>query len=122
MREDIKELWVTALRSGEYKQGTGQLNYSGHFCCLGVLCEVLLNNEEVASLNDNLRKREHNFYGMSIRAHNYGYRGYNSSTTLSPYLIRELSMDETIIQRLVDKNDIEHKSFEEIADWIEEVL
>ena len=35
-----RQVWVAALRSGEYQQGTGYLN-SGDFCCLGVLCEVL---------------------------------------------------------------------------------
>lgn len=40
----LKEKWVTALRSGEYKQGMGMLhaveNGSDKFCCLGVLCDV----------------------------------------------------------------------------------
>lgn len=45
----VRRKWIAALRSGEYKQGTGMLRrrhkvYSedrvGH-CCLGVLCEVL---------------------------------------------------------------------------------
>lgn len=46
MDEKIKSKWVTALRSGEYKQGSGSLVevYDGvpeAYCCLGVLCEVL---------------------------------------------------------------------------------
>jgi len=33
--------WVAALRSGDYKQGAGQLRSSdNHFCCLGVLCNL----------------------------------------------------------------------------------
>lgn len=44
MREDIEQQWVAALRSGEYKQGTGRLRYEEegeqYFCCLGVLCEL----------------------------------------------------------------------------------
>lgn len=40
----IKEEWVTALRSGNYKQGRSYLHKrrtSGDsYCCLGVLCEV----------------------------------------------------------------------------------
>src|SRR5688572_11113721 len=33
-----RKLWVEALRSGKYEQGTGQLaNGDGGFCCLGVL-------------------------------------------------------------------------------------
>ena len=32
--------WVAALRSGEYRQGTGGLVRNLKHCCLGVLCEV----------------------------------------------------------------------------------
>lgn len=36
-----QQLWVNALRSGEYKQTTEQLNDGdGGFCCLGVLCDL----------------------------------------------------------------------------------
>lgn len=38
---EVKEKWLTALRSGEYEQGVGQLCYNGKFCCLGVLNDVL---------------------------------------------------------------------------------
>ena len=36
------EKWVKALRSGDYKQGTGKLIGSGepYYCCLGVLCDI----------------------------------------------------------------------------------
>ena len=44
MHPEIKAKWVAALRSGEYKQATGQLrrNTRGKtsFCCLGVLCNL----------------------------------------------------------------------------------
>jgi hypothetical protein len=51
MKQDIKERWVAALRSGEYKQATGYLSEivlddEGNvkevvgFCCLGVLSEI----------------------------------------------------------------------------------
>jgi hypothetical protein len=41
MNPEIKTEWVTALRSGQYKQGVAALR-SGEdeFCCLGVLCEI----------------------------------------------------------------------------------
>lgn len=40
--EDVKEKWLAALRSGEYKQCGGQL-YNGYgYCCLGVLEMVTL--------------------------------------------------------------------------------
>lgn len=51
MNPEVNELWVTALRSGEYVQGQGTLTALRHqddgtrevrHCCLGVLCEVAL--------------------------------------------------------------------------------
>jgi hypothetical protein len=36
-----RKLWVKALRSGKYKQGTKVLRSADNaFCCLGVLCAV----------------------------------------------------------------------------------
>ena len=46
MDKEVKELWLTALRSGEYQQGKGALVHRGQgqgqdqFCCLGVLCDL----------------------------------------------------------------------------------
>lgn len=40
MNAQIKEAWLTALRSGAYKQGRGQLHVEDTFCCLGVLCDL----------------------------------------------------------------------------------
>lgn len=38
----LQEKWLSALESGNYKQGQGKLrNKNGEFCCLGVACEVL---------------------------------------------------------------------------------
>lgn len=40
-----KNAWLAALRSGEFKQGSGYLkverSYGTYYCCLGVLCEIL---------------------------------------------------------------------------------
>ena len=33
--------WTKALRSGNYDQGTGTLLDDGHFCCLGVACDIV---------------------------------------------------------------------------------
>lgn len=38
----VKREWVSALRSGEYRQIDSQLtDGAGGYCCLGVLCKVL---------------------------------------------------------------------------------
>lgn len=48
MKEEIKNKWVAALRSGEYKQGNGRLRDSANgFCCLGVLCDLYSKEKEV---------------------------------------------------------------------------
>lgn len=35
-----RDLWLEALRSGTYKQGTDALLLNGCYCCLGVLCDI----------------------------------------------------------------------------------
>ncbi len=40
MKKRIKNLWVEALRSKAYRQGTSGLRFEDTFCCLGVLCDL----------------------------------------------------------------------------------
>lgn len=40
MNNEIRDMWVAALRSGKYKQGDGWLRMDDEFCCLGVLCDL----------------------------------------------------------------------------------
>ena len=40
MNSQIKQLWLDALRSGEYKQKRRKLRDTNSFCCLGVLCDL----------------------------------------------------------------------------------
>lgn len=41
MKHEVKQKWLAALRSGEYKQGRDALcNIDNEFCCLGVLCDI----------------------------------------------------------------------------------
>lgn len=42
LRPEVREKWVSALRSGEYPQTTGRLHDEDGYCCLGVLCEVAI--------------------------------------------------------------------------------
>lgn len=41
-RQEARRAWVQALRSGRYEQGKGRLNKDGKFCCLGVACELYI--------------------------------------------------------------------------------
>jgi len=48
MKKQVMKKWVTALRSGKYKQGKEYLCDDGKYCCLGVLCDIY-NKERVKS-------------------------------------------------------------------------
>lgn len=52
MKPKIKQLWIDALRSGKYKQGSGQLRDGDEYCCLGVLCEVYRNRTKHGKWED----------------------------------------------------------------------
>src|SRR5687767_2665019 len=43
MTSEQKAKWLSALRSGEYKQCKGSLHDAGTFCCMGVAAVTCLN-------------------------------------------------------------------------------
>ncbi len=60
MNKEIKQKWVEALRSGEYKQGKGTLRTNNNlFCCLGVLCDILSPDKWVNNIH------VHSMYGIT---------------------------------------------------------
>lgn len=103
MNPELKEKWIAALRSGEYKQTKGRLmrrwkkqNGEGYnYCCLGVL-------ETIApgDYNYELRSEEMMLYMTQT----------------------ELGLCSDTAKELARLNDVEEKSFKEIADYIEENL
>jgi hypothetical protein len=40
MNKRLRNRWIGALRSGEYKKGRHNLYARGRYCCLGVLCAI----------------------------------------------------------------------------------
>ena len=113
MKQDIKERWVAALRSGGYKQGMGALNDGqGNFCCLGVLCDLAI--KEGIQMEVTLDAS-----GVTDVLHYDGYSG-----TLPPAvqhwanLPNRPSVREGSLAALNDSG----MSFAEIADLIEEGL
>jgi hypothetical protein len=99
----MRDNWCTALRSKKYKQGQYHLCADGRYCCLGVLCE--LNLDKVTKI---LKNKTYNIYT------------YNESEGFLP---RELSEKKHEFGdweiELMKMND-SGKSFDEIADWIEQ--
>lgn len=47
MNGNIKERWITALESGKYSQSHRTLADANGFCCLGVLCEIAMEDSVV---------------------------------------------------------------------------
>lgn len=131
MKKDIKDRWVTALRSGDYPQGTGHLQtidkHGSRFCCLGVLCDlaeqdgVVKQAEPIANVNG---EEAHVVYlDPSPTAIN------GKEACVLPRVVKEWSgLDSTHpllsgrggFYDLIDLND-EGTPFEEIADIIEEL-
>ena len=116
MRSEIKQMWLDALRSGEYKQGQKALRTDDNFCCLGVLCDLHRKNS-LCELN----------------WLNFGKKNINS---LQRYAGKEVSLPDIVINwselnlhhiqnnildKLADKND-SGSTFEEIAEIIEAEL
>lgn len=106
MDREWRDEWVRALRSGEFKQGRGQLRHAGRYCCLGVLCQ----------LRPDIKWRG----GDAIWGH-----GEEAGGTLPLSLAVELGMRQHHVGHLVDMNDgdkiygVRKHSFAEIADYIE---
>lgn len=94
----IKEIWIKALRSGKYKQGPRYLNVGDYYCCLGVLAVEL-----------GILHRTHS--GVSyVNTVNGTSQAYLDSTIL-PYKYQD---------KLGQMNDYSDRTFDEIANWIEE--
>jgi hypothetical protein len=99
MNPEVKQLWVTALRSGKYKQGYCLLqDDQNRFCCLGVLCDI--HSKETGTQWDE--------------------GAYLSERAFLPSIVKQWA-DIKEVHNLIFKND-NLVPFAEIADYIEEEL
>lgn len=103
MDKELKEKWVTALRSGEYRQTTGELKDEYGYCCLGVLCDIANVKRDGGVFVDNA--------GFPLRGDGSSYGKFY------PRFARLYSTRNTLM-RMNDTG----KSLEQIADWIEDNL
>lgn len=114
MDPELKDRWTTKLRSGDYQQGKGALRRRGKgrdlFCCLGVLCEIAVEDGQVHLLEQ-----------PEVVGGNYIY---NEDAGVLPMGLEAWSGITSPDQRqeLMDMNDEKGKTFLEIADWIDENL
>lgn len=119
MDPELKARWLTALRSGQYKQGQGKLRSGDEcFCCLGVLGDVL----------DPKGWQPFKDYWA------YGDEGLADETELVSEVRKRIGLPFDAMKRCMEMNDgvtkwdpdlevtremSSPKSFAEIADWIE---
>ena len=113
MDQEIKAKWLAALRSGEYKQGSGGLrNKNDGFCCLGVLCDI---HPDVSWSEPNDYEARRAVYKDGDDHHGYLPEKFAKEVGLRPGRGRSFELD------VAQKNDA-GVPFTEIADWIEEHL
>lgn len=125
MKVEIKEKWLKALRSGEYKQGEGSLiTKDDEFCCLGVLSDLYLKehgeawgDEKDQFPNSTYRfcRGEAYFLSESVME----WAGLKEEDPQIRILIQSCTIKG--LYRLSELNDGK-ESFEEIADGIESQL
>lgn len=121
MNQDIKERWVAALRSGDYKQTQERLRDANGFCCLGVLCDVVKDDMGV--------KWEEYSIATNDKCSN-GFSFMNNNGELPPEVARFCGLPPSVTQgdvaiggrSLISMNDNEFESFDTIADLIERHL
>lgn len=107
MKEEIKKRWVEALRSGEFKQGTGALYNpdTGEHCVLGILCELAVQDGVV-------QRHDHEHGGPSVYG-NLG--GDDSDVVVPPEVIEWAGLDSCI--PLVEYFDEEYgNTYEAVAE------
>lgn len=113
MNPEIKQKWLTDLRSGEYEQGQGcLLSTTGKYCCLGVLCKTI----DKGFFAPGVTQPSMNKAG--VHGVLYNYKDYPTFGSLPPELRREVGITDTQMYELARMNDNGH-SFEQIADHIE---
>jgi len=112
MNSQIKQKWVSALRSGEYQQGQCYLRTNSGFCCLGVLCDLYAKENNVE-------------WNLANNGHNYEFQEFESYLPSSvrkwadlEYCNPPVNDEESTLARLNDNGT----TFNEIADVIEKQL
>jgi hypothetical protein len=105
MNPAVKAKWVAALRSGDYKKGTGKLRDERDcFCALGVLCNIhAQEHPEIAAQ----QKSKTSYMGgaYSINDHIRKWAG--------------ISARHPVVSRIINMNDGYSMSFRKIANEIE---
>jgi hypothetical protein len=119
MNQQVKKMWVNALRSGEFVRGEGQMKLGDEYCPLGVLCE--LHRRNAGSNLQWVRDERHPMSEIYM---------YDGNTGVLPDVVTRWAGLGCDNNPFLDDNsytvsmwnDSFHRKFEDIADAIEERL
>ena len=121
MKADVKERWLKALKSGEFRKTKGQLarrrkkkNGGYNHCCLGVLCEI--EGLEKTKVNRTSVDWDEASDGLT-----YELNGSESALVLPFNLKLEVGINEEQEVELTNLND-STKTWDEVIKYIEEKL
>lgn len=104
----LQEEWILALESGKYRQAQGKLKKEEGFCCLGVACDLMIKKAPVSYSWDS--------------ASSLVIDGERNVFSLPDRLIARFKLSEEIVTDVMRMNDIQEKSFKEIAAYLRSVL
>ncbi len=105
LEPELKKKWCAALRSGKYLQGHRSLGRDNHYCCLGVLADILGKLKKIGEENGVVG--EGGFCTGVLPIEMAEEVGINNQ---SDYWARNDGNEDANIKR---------HTFAEIADWIE---
>lgn len=97
--------WCKALRSGEYRQGLGRLQSKNNFCCLGVAVDQFVPKKHQWRTKGEIQ-------GGEPACHDH-----------APEWLKKISLrfEKTAGDSLINLNDMQGFTFDEIADCLEAV-
>jgi len=127
MKPQVKEKWVSALRSGQYGQTTRILKTingdKASFCCLGVLCNLFIEENPDYAWNDSYGQRDDSKTYSSFVKKSEGGSLADASLPVQVCEWAGIATNNPVIGHGLDAiqaNDEVRLSFIDIADIIED--
>lgn len=99
---NVKQKWISALRSGRFKQGHEFLRIFDRYCPLGVLAHEM----------DWFTSSGSKGLGAVGRVN-------RREDVLPPHLMRSINLSNHVAHEIIHMNDVQQCSFDEIANYIE---
>lgn len=119
MKKEIKEKFLTALRSGEYEQTKGRLKNGNCFCALGVLCDLFIKEHKFAEWEED----SITVFPDSIKQEIFSYQTPRQVDEWAEFSEDTAIYDKQgVLSSIIELNDDYGYTFEEIAELIEKQL